>query len=225
MGEKELIIYHGSVSVIEKPEFGKGKPHNDYGTGFYCTEDVALAKEWAVDETTDGYANKYSLDTEGLKIIDLSKEANVLNWIALLLQNRVFSLKNDITKQGKAFLTEHYSLPVSEYDIIKGYRADDSYFAFAESFLSNTISVQRLAEALRLGDLGEQIMLKSEKAFEKIAFLGYEKAESKIYYPLRQERSITARRAFLGDRRGKTSTDDIYLIDIMRGATIDDSRI
>ena len=33
-----MLLYHGSDHVIEKPEFGAGKKHNDYGKGFYCTE-------------------------------------------------------------------------------------------------------------------------------------------------------------------------------------------
>jgi hypothetical protein len=225
MNKNELILYHGSEFVIEKPEFGKGKKHNDYGLGFYCTEDLDLAKEWAVDDTRNGFANKYSLDLSGLKILNLSECATVLNWITVLLQNRVFSLKNDITKQGREFLLEHYSLPVSDYDIIRGYRADDSYFAYAESFLNNTISVQRLSEALRLGNLGEQVVLKSAKAFGQIRFLGYEIADSAVYYPLRKERNMNARKEFLTNRRGSVSPDDLFLVDIMRGVPEDDPRI
>lgn len=220
-----MEIYHGSISIIDNPVFGKGKHHNDYGLGFYCTESLDLAKEWAVTEDTDGYANKYILDTKDLKILDLSKDATVLNWITILLQNRVFNLKNDISKVGKKYLIEHFDTPLKDYDVIKGYRADDSYFAYAESFLNNTISVQRLAEALRLGNLGEQIVLKSEKAFEHIRFLGYEIADSSIYYPLRQERNMNARKEFLSNRRGIPSVDDLYLNDIIRGVPADDPRI
>lgn len=43
--KKSLIIYHGSGEIIEKPQFGYGNPKNDYGLGFYCTEDIELAKE------------------------------------------------------------------------------------------------------------------------------------------------------------------------------------
>lgn len=225
MNSNELIIYHGSVSVIETPTFGKGKPHNDYGLGFYCTESLDLAKEWAVTEEKDGYANKYIIESDNLKILDLSINANVLNWITILLQNRVFNLKSDISKVGKRYLIEHFNLPIENYDIIKGYRADDSYFAYAESFLNNAISVQRLSEALRLGNLGEQIVLKSKKAFEHIRFLGYEIADAKTYYPLRQERNMNARKEFLSNRRGTTSVDDLYLNDIIRGVSIDDPRI
>ena len=214
----EMILYHGSVSIIEQPVFGKGKRYNDYGLGFYCTQSLDLAKEWAVEENRDGYANQYSLDLQGLTILDLSQKGfTTLHWITLLLQNRVFTLKNDIIKAGKKYLIEHFSLPVKEYDIIKGYRADDSYFAYAESFLNNTISVQRLSEALKLGNLGEQVVLMSEKAFGKLKFSGYEIAVAATYYPLRKARNEQARMEFLSNRRGILSPDDLYLNDIIRG--------
>ena len=214
----EMILYHGSVSIIEQPTFGKGKRHNDYGLGFYCTQSLELAKEWAVEEKRDGYANKYALNLQGLTILDLSQKGfTTLHWITLLLQNRVFTLKNDITKAGKNYLIEHFSLPLKEYDIIKGYRADDSYFAYAESFLNNTISVQRLSEALRLGNLGEQVVLMSQKSFGQLKFLGYEIADAATYYPLRRARNEQARMEFLSNRQGTPTPDDLYLNDIIRG--------
>ena len=214
----EMILYHGSISIIEQPTFGKGKRHNDYGLGFYCTQSLELAKEWAVEEKRDGYANKYALNLQGLTILNLSQKGfTTLHWITLLLQNRVFTLKNDITKAGKNYLIEHFSLPVKEYDIIKGYRADDSYFAYAESFLNNTISVQRLSEALRLGNLGEQVVLMSQKSFGQLKFLGYEIADAATYYPLRRARNEQARMEFLSNRQGTPTPDDLYLNDIIRG--------
>ena len=225
MKTKNLIIYHGSVSIIENPKYEAGKLNNDYGRGFYCTESLELAKEWAVSDSKDGFANKYSLDLSNLKILDLSKNATVLHWITILLQNRVFNLKSDISKMGKKYLIEHFNIQIDQYDIIKGYRADDSYFAYAENFLNNTISVKRLSEALRLGDLGEQIVLISKKAFQQITFLGYEKADSKTYYLLRLERNENARKEFLMNRRGTPSIDDLYLNDIMKGIDPNDPRI
>ena len=225
MNDNKIIIYHGSVSIIEKPKYGLGKPYNDYGLGFYCTESLNLAKEWAVGESIDGYANKYMLDISRLKVLDLSKSASVLNWITILLQNRTFNLKNEIAIAGKEYLIKNYSLPIKNYDVIKGYRADDSYFAYAVSFLNNTISLRRLEEALRLGNLGEQIVLISEKAFEHITFLGYEKADAEVYYPLRKKRNEEARNDFLANRSGTSSKDDLYLSDIMKGVKPNDSRI
>ena len=214
----EVTLYHGSVSVIKQPVFGKGRLHNDYGRGFYCAQSFDLAKEWAVEENRNGYANQYLLDLQGLKVLDLStKDFTTLHWITLLLQNRVFTLKNDIIKAGKRYLIERFSLPVNEYDVIKGYRADDSYFAYAESFLNNTISIQRLSEAVKLGNLGEQVVLMSQKSFEQLRFLGYEIADAATYYPLRKARNEQARMEFLSNRRGILSPDDLYLVDILRG--------
>lgn len=225
--KKSLIVYHGSSEIRETPRFGFGNPKNDYGLGFYCTEDIDLAKEWGVTDGKDGYANKYELITNGLTCLNLSDpQYNILHWITILLKNRVFTLKNDVTKAGKQYLIENFSIPYEDYDIVKGYRADDSYFSYAEAFLSNTISCQRLAEALRLGNLGEQIVIRSQKAFDNLKFLGYEIAAADTYYPLRKQRNEKARLEFLSDKRGAFDPNSLYLNEILRGGIKpDDARI
>lgn len=225
--KKSLIIYHGSGEIIEKPQFGYGNPKNDYGLGFYCTEDIELAKEWSVVDGKDGYANQYELDTNGLTCLDLSKpQYNILHWITILLKNRVFTLKNEIMKAGRQYLIDNFSVPYENYDIIKGYRADDSYFSYAEAFLNNTISCQRLAEALKLGNLGEQIVIKSQKAFDRLKFIGYKIAPADFYYPLRIERNEKARLDFLLNKKGAFDANALYLSDIIRGGIdSDDPRI
>ena len=225
MKNNELIIYHGSISVIEEPQYGVGKPYNDYGLGFYCTESLELAKEWAVDKTHDGYANKYCLDISGLKVLNLSKVGNVLHWITILLKNRTFNLKNDIAKAGKDYLIKHFSLPVEDYDVIIGYRADDSYFAYADAFVNNAISVRSLKEALKLGNLGEQVVLISKKAFSQLSYLGSEKDESFTYYPLREMRNNTAREDYIRCRTAAFKQEDLFLNDIMKGIDEYDSRL
>lgn len=221
-----MIIYHGSVNILEKPQYGKGKDYNDYGKGFYCTESLELAKEWACTEKSSGYANKYELNLENLKVLDLrNKKYNVLHWITLLIKNRRFAITNEISKEGKEYLINNFLIDISEYDIIIGYRADDAYFTFAQNFLNNTISVQKLKEALLLGNLGEQIVLKSEQAFSRLKFLGYEIADQDIYYSLRKIRDDVARKKYYENRRG-LKEDDIYLVDIiMKGIKQNDSRL
>ena len=92
--EKKITLFHGSEKVIEHPVFGAGKKHNDFGLGFYCTESEALAKEWAVSSLRDGFANRYTLDTEYLRVLHLnSPDYTILNWIAVLVEHRLFSIK------------------------------------------------------------------------------------------------------------------------------------
>ena len=64
--DKLITIYHGSKQIVEVPTFGLGRKNNDFGLGFYCTESNDLAKEWAVSSLSDGFSNRYTLDTEYL---------------------------------------------------------------------------------------------------------------------------------------------------------------
>lgn len=99
-------------------------------------------------------------------------------------------------RQGVFYLKKNFLLDLSGFDLIKGYRADDSYFSFARAFLSNQISYEQLQKAMKLGKLGEQIMLKSKKSFENITFTGYEIAEGKMFNLLRKERFNKAKKNF-----------------------------
>ena len=151
---QKITLYHGSERLVETPTFGLGKKNNDFGLGFYCTGSEELAKEWAVSSLRNGFANRYSLDTEYLKILNLnSPDYTILNWIAVLVEHRLFSIKTPAAQRAKRYLIDNFSVNVNAYDLIIGYRADDSYFDYAESFLNNGISVQQLAKAMRLGKL------------------------------------------------------------------------
>ena len=104
-----MKLYHGSVEIVRKPQLNKGKIYNDYGQGFYCTEDINLAREWSVGEGRDGYANSYELNMTGLKTLDLcAKEYSVLNWLAILLDNRVFDLHSDFAVEAKKYMLDHF---------------------------------------------------------------------------------------------------------------------
>lgn len=213
-----MIIYHGSKDIIERPEFGKGNRKNDYGFGFYCTENVELAKEWACSNNeTNGYANQYEIDLSSYKVLDLREEKySILNWMALLLKFRTFDVNTPISVQAKEYILENFYVDVEEYDVIIGYRADDSYFSFAKDFINNTISVEQLAEAMRLGELGIQIVLKSKKAFDTVKYISYELAECKEYYVKRVSRDKKARETYLSGYRQNLVTDGSFVMDIIR---------
>ena len=223
--QKYLTVYHGSKQIVDIPTFGLGRKNNDFGLGFYCTESSDLAKEWAVSSLSDGFANRYTLDTEYLNILNLnSPDYTILNWIAVLVQHRLFSIKTPVARRAKQYLVEHFGINVNAYDLITGYRADDSYFDNAEAFLNNAITVEQLSHAMQLGKLGEQIVIKSKFAFSKIKYEGFETAEKDLYYVLRKARDDEANQTYL-DILEKES-DGLYIQDIIRGGvTNDDARI
>lgn len=190
----KLTLYHGSEKIVSKPVFGEGKAYNDYGLGFYCTQNIELAKEWACPTLNDGFANCYELETNGLKVLDLqSEEFCTLHWLAILIANRRFDMDTPIMRQGAYYLKTNFQPDISKFDLIRGYRADDSYFSFAQAFLSNQISYTQLQNAMKLGKLGEQIVLKSKKSFDLIEFKNYEIAEGQKYYSLRLNRMEKAK--------------------------------
>ena len=222
---KLITIYHGSKQIVEIPTFGLGRKNNDFGLGFYCTESNDLAKEWAVSSLSDGFSNRYTLDTEYLNILNLnSPNYTILNWIAVLVEHRLFSIKTPIARKAKQYLIGHFGINVNAFDLITGYRADDSYFDFAEAFLNNAITVEQLSRAMRLGKLGEQIVLKSPFAFSKIRYEGFETAEKNRYYTLRKARDDDANQTYLDIQ--EEEVDGLYMQDILRGGiTNDDPRI
>lgn len=223
--EKWITLYHGSEQLVEEPTFGKGRVNNDFGLGFYCTESEDLAKEWAVSSLRNGFANRYTLDTEYLNILNLnSPDYTILNWIAVLVEHRLFSIKTPVARRAKRYLIDHFGVNVNAYDLITGYRADDSYFDYAESFLNNGISVEQLARAMRLGKLGEQIVIKSQFAFTQLRYEGFDVAEKEKYFVLRRARDEEANRAYL--EMLEEESDGLYIQDIMRGGIRnDDPRI
>ena len=217
-----MILYHGSDKIISKPAFGQGNPANDFGRGFYCTESIDMAKEWACKKNTDGFANRYELNLKGLTALNLNDGSyNILNWLALLTKYRGYWQRASMAEEAKTFLQNKYLIDLSGFDIVIGYRADDSYFSFAQDFIMGTISLQKLSEAMRLGKLGEQIVIKSPKAFSQIKYLDHENADAKTYYFLKKNRDLKARKSY-SEMKNHFSPDDIYMIDIIRGRVSDD---
>lgn len=216
MAGLERALYHGSRDIIEEPLFGAGKPYNDYGLGFYCTESLDLAKEWAVAAERGGFANCYQLDCEGLSILDLNDESyGLLHWLALLLRYREFEASGPLAFEAKRYVLEHFAIDLAPYDAIVGYRADDSYFSFAQDFISGAISYQQLGRAMHLGKLGQQFVLKSERAFDRLRFTGYEVASREDWYERKMSRDRAARREYLDCERNRRQPGDLFIVAIM----------
>ena len=216
--QQSMIIYHGSQQIVEVPQFGIGKEHNDYGRGFYCTENKELAKEWACQIKNDGYSNKYQLSLEGLNVMRLTgDEFNILNWLAVLLAHRKFDITSSVVNSAREYIIDHFMPDTTAVDVMIGYRADDSYFSFAEDFVNNTISVRDLNAAMQLGTLGQQVVLISRKAFEQIEFVEYEIADHREYYYKRTQRDKQARSDYMKRKRNLSALkDDLFILDIIR---------
>lgn len=224
----KIQLLHGTDHIIEVPDVNIGNPHNDYGKGFYCTKVDEMAREWACKKNTDGFVNIYDFDAKGLKTLNLlDGKHTVLHWISLLLQYRTFTLDSEVAMDARDYIIEHYSVDLSNYDMVVGYRADDSYFQYAESFVSNTLPLRSLNKALRLGKLGEQTVVISQEGFSRLKFIDAYSVDKSVYYPKFLNRDTKARETYRKEIKKSTSyRDDIFVLDILREEmAVDDPRI
>ena len=165
---KKITLFHGTPDKIVKPIYGKGEEKHDYGRGFYLTESLDLAKEWAVcrPNETNGFVHQYEFDTDGLKILDF-QEKGVLAWLAELMKHRDAADSKRYRMLAKKFIAK-YGVNTEEYDVIKGWRANASYFYITKEFVRDNIDMDILEKLLSLGGLGIQYCIKSELAFSKL---------------------------------------------------------
>ena len=138
--------------------------------------------------------HKYELDIDGLKILDFQSE-NILSWLAELMKHREVADSKRYRMLSKKFI-EKYGIETKEYDVIKGWRANASYFYIAKAFVRDEIDVEILEELLLLGDLGIQYCIKSELAYSQLYEVGEELStvEFEAFNEKYNKRDITARR-------------------------------
>ena len=121
---------------------------------------------------------------------------------------------------------DNFLPPYKSYDVIIGNRADDSYFSFAQDFINGAISLGQLGNAMKLGGLGNQYVLKSKKAFEKLSYLGNEIVLSADYYHKKEQRDHNARRQYFDQEKYRRKRGDIYIVQILdEEIKADDPRI
>lgn len=214
-----VILYHGSESVLESPLYGYGKKENDFGRGFYCTENIELAKEWSCRTGKAGYVNEYKLDVSGLDTLILSCNTNydLFLWYYILIQNRKFEIEyGSVQERFIEFLNEKYKdVKYNEFDLIEGFRADDSYFSYASAFMRNSISTDKLFYGMRSGKLGKQIVLKSKKSFDRLKFIAGYKTDA-MYIERYSSRDTKAR----SDYRYYRDNGSIFMSNILERGVI-----
>lgn len=190
-----ITLYHGTPNKLVVPQYGRGDEKHDYGKGFYLTESFELAKEWAVcrPNNTNGWVHKYELDTDGLRILDF-QQRDVLAWLAELMKHREAADSKRYRMLAEKFI-EKYGIDTGDYDVIRGWRANASYFYIAKEFVRDNIDIDILEELLSLGGLGLQYCIKSKAAYANLR----EKSDELLVVPYAEfndrynQRDVSAR--------------------------------
>ena len=131
----KIQLFHGTIEKVISPTFGFGNDKHDYGRGFYLTDNSLLAREWAVNNPNElnGWLHTFELETSKLRILDFQNE-NVLSWLAELMKHRDASNTKRYRVLAKKFI-DKYGIDTEGYDVIKGWRANASYFYIAKEFV------------------------------------------------------------------------------------------
>ena len=211
----EITLYHGAKKIVSLPEYSKGTPFNDFGAGFYCTRQEDMAGQWACSRGSSGFINKYSIDLDGLKVLDLNSEQyTLMNWVAVILHYRKQRISDPSTARVYDYILDNFLVEFDDADIIMGNRCDDSYFTFARAFINGQISYEQLKYCMALGVSGEQYVIRSPKAYDALRFTTCLPADSALFYPRRKVRDSNARAGYwaeidLSDGSG------LYISDIL----------
>lgn len=211
-------LYHGSPRIVRTPGFGGSNAGNDFGIGFYCTDNHDAAAEWAAGRLRDGFVNTYKLNDTGLRTLDLgSPQYCILHWLGILLNYREFDTLTPRAYQARDYLRNAFAVDHQNYDCITGWRADNVHFAFAQSFLNGEISYEQLRDAVRLSGLGRQTVIKSNRAFDRMLFNGYEVVRSRDVYPARiaAEHRALAKLADVISKPGGRQRKGLYIFEMM----------
>ncbi len=208
----KIILYHGTSDKTVVPTYGLGEDKHDYGRGFYLTENINLAKEWAVcvPNQENGWVHKYELDISELKILDF-QEKNILSWLAELMKHRDASDTKRYKVLSEKFI-ERYGIETEKYDVIKGWRANASYFYIAKEFVRDNVDIEILEELLSLGGLGIQYCIKSELSYSKLKELesGLISVDYKEFHEKYNQRDVTVRQKM----RDLINSDDNKVTDV-----------
>ena len=209
-----MELYHGSDKIITTPKYNYGNHSNDYGCGFYMSNQKDVAKLWASKNIDGGYVMSYEVNIKNLNVLFLNdqNEDNILKWISILVKHRFSRYEIERYKNTIEALNNKYPVDIENYDMIVGYRADDSYFQYSRDFIANDLSLEMLSKAMHLGRLGKQYVLISEKSFKNIVLKNYEKISySNKYDYFRKE----ANRQY-HIIKNEDSINNTYIRDILR---------
>ena len=155
-----MIVYHGSLVVVETPELRQGETVGDFGRGFYVTSSLDQARRFVRtkgkrENVCKGFVSVYELDEhlfagghKGLVFSEPTRE-----WANFVMSNR------------KRPNFSH------DYDFVKGPVANDQVYATFSFYEGGLISFEMLLDQLKVRKLFDQILLHTEESIRLLKFV------------------------------------------------------
>ncbi len=150
-----MIVYHGSIITVDKPDVNHSYRPLDFGKGFYVTSVREQAERWAKRKAAlfgsdKAIINVYEMKekTDGLKVKSFAPD--LMDWIDFVCECR----------DGK---TEY-----QKYDLIYGKVADDRVFRVVDMYHTGIWDKERALEEIKVYPTYDQIAFITQEAIEKL---------------------------------------------------------
>lgn len=153
-----MILYHGSLEIVEQPLIRKANRPLDFGTGFYTTTSLQQARRWVIlrmeqNNAKVGYINIYEYTPEKDLRTRRFRSANEA-WVDFVHANR--------TVQG-------YN---HDYDIVAGPVANDNVYLSFNLYESGIITKRELIRRLKTYKLVDQLLFHTEQSLLTLKYNG-----------------------------------------------------
>ena len=153
-----MILYHGSIDVVENPEIRIPRRFLDYGSGFYTTTSYKQAEDWVKRKLNIniqvGYVNVFEFDKNLLEGLNaLLFDSPTEEWVDFVMNNRT----------NKDF--DH------DFDVVYGPVANDKVYAAFALYEGGIIDKQNLISELKAYKLVDQYLFHTDKALKSLKFI------------------------------------------------------
>lgn len=155
-----MILYHGSIDLVDRPEIRKGEVYLDFGVGFYATTSYRQAERWAMikmrrHNATVGYVSVYEFDFDvALKELSIDKfETADARWLEFVVNNRKGVPAGDLK------------------DMHIGPVADDNVYQSIRLFETGAYDAEYTVKKLKTEVLQDQWTLHTDKALSYLKFV------------------------------------------------------
>ena len=156
-----MKLYHGSHTIVKKPEILTSNRFLDFGNGFYTTANEEQARKFAVKVagTRGGKAilNIYELDENNLSDLDVKHLMEVSDdWLRFVAEHRSGNYNGD------------------KHDLVIGAVANDDVFRTVQLFLAGLYDVEQTLKMLKIKDLYDQYVFTTDKAVRRLKYVSSE---------------------------------------------------
>lgn len=155
-----MILYHGSIDLVDKPEIRKGDVYLDFGVGFYTTTSYEQAERWARikmrrHNAAVGFVSVYEFDLDSAAndlLIEKFETADE-KWLAFVVNNRKGVFAGDMK------------------DMHIGPVADDNVYQSIRLFETGAYDAEYTVKKLKTEVLQDQWTLHTDKALSYLKFV------------------------------------------------------